>query len=68
MWALLWNLWVREAETRVVPEMGFLGSRSHHANLELTQASAEEIEELIRSLHNLQIWGVDIMHKVPHLD
>lgn len=23
MWALLWNLWVREAETRVVPEMGF---------------------------------------------
>jgi hypothetical protein len=23
MWALLWNLWLREAETRVVPEMGF---------------------------------------------
>ena len=23
MWALLWNLWIREAETRVVPEMGF---------------------------------------------
>lgn len=23
MWALLWNLWVREAETKVIPEMGF---------------------------------------------
>ncbi len=23
MWSLLWNLWLRDAETRVVPEMGF---------------------------------------------
>lgn len=23
MWALLWNLWVRQGETKVVPEMGF---------------------------------------------
>jgi hypothetical protein len=23
MWSLLWNLWLRDAETRVIPEMGF---------------------------------------------
>lgn len=34
MWAILWNLWIREQETKVIPEMGFSWSTDLITKLE----------------------------------
>lgn len=34
MWAVLWNLWLREQETRIVPEMDFAWSTDNISKLE----------------------------------
>ncbi len=36
MWAVLWNLWLRNLETKVVPEMEFSWSTDHISKLERT--------------------------------
>lgn len=36
MWAVLWNLWLREYETKIIPEMNFTWSSDNISKLETT--------------------------------
>ena len=51
MWAVLWNLWMREQETKVVPELNFAWASDHIVKLKTTTI-----------LHNAGIVSNDMGH------